>query len=441
MAATLAALCPPRCRGVSGDPAGDLAGWSTRLRAAPLRGHRLRPARRRRPATLTALGALGPDVRLRLQPGDPRRHPGRRAGGARQPRPGAAAAARRRAAASLSAAAGARSFSAARYATVCEETPLPWPRGAPFGERARGPRPRPTGSGRGAFFPFGYEEARADEIDLCLRWPEASAPRRCRRRLPGGAGADPPGRRGPAHAAGGLGARRGGAAGRAAGRACRGSGTRSWAGTRRAAACGGCSRSCAGGRPRRRARAWRRWCPRSACRRRRCGSWRRGRRAGRAGRTVARARRRRSTTSRSRSRRRSARRWRARGCAAGRSACAARAIVLRRPAGGPGRAGERLLPRRGSARLRISGRARGGAAGCGSRRAAWCAGGSAGGRVRGRLRAGPPRPVAGGAQDRGEDGAVPAQGGLVFRPSPGRSFFLHRSRPGGPRKLTRSTPR
>ena len=39
----------------------------------------------------------------------------------------------------------------------------------------RGRRPRPTGSGPGAFFPFGYAEARADEIDLCLRWPEASA--------------------------------------------------------------------------------------------------------------------------------------------------------------------------------------------------------------------------------------------------------------------------
>ena len=40
---------------------------------------------------------------------------------------------------------------------------------------ARGSRRRrPTGSGPGAFFPFGYAEARADEIDLCLHWADAS---------------------------------------------------------------------------------------------------------------------------------------------------------------------------------------------------------------------------------------------------------------------------
>ena len=70
----------------------------------------------------------------------------------------------------------ARVFSAARYATVCEETPLPWPRGAPFEQRAQHARDQAASLGPGAFFPFSYEEAKADEIDLCLRWPEASAP-------------------------------------------------------------------------------------------------------------------------------------------------------------------------------------------------------------------------------------------------------------------------
>ena len=69
----------------------------------------------------------------------------------------------------------ARVFSAARYATVCEETPLPWPRGAPFGERAQRARDQAAALGALAFFPFGYEEAKADEIDLCLHWAEASA--------------------------------------------------------------------------------------------------------------------------------------------------------------------------------------------------------------------------------------------------------------------------
>ena len=80
------------------------------------------------------------------------------------------------AAADLSRLPPARVFSAARYATVCEETPLPWPRGAPFGERAQRAREQAAALGPGAFFPFAYEEAKADEIDLCLRWAEASAP-------------------------------------------------------------------------------------------------------------------------------------------------------------------------------------------------------------------------------------------------------------------------
>jgi hypothetical protein len=59
---------------------------------------------------------------------------------------------------------------------VCEETPLPWPRGAPFGDRAQRARDEAAALGPAAFFPFAYAEAKADEIDLCLHWPETSAP-------------------------------------------------------------------------------------------------------------------------------------------------------------------------------------------------------------------------------------------------------------------------
>src|SRR5215211_1984951 len=52
---SLAALCPARCRGVSADPAGDLARLADRLRAAPLRGLTYGARGRRRPGTLTAL--------------------------------------------------------------------------------------------------------------------------------------------------------------------------------------------------------------------------------------------------------------------------------------------------------------------------------------------------------------------------------------------------
>ena len=84
-----------------------------------------------------------------------------------------------------------REFSAARYAAVCEETPLPWPRGTPLDQRLAVARARalalPPAS---AFAPFDAEVAYADEIDLCLRWPDSPAgrprppaapTRRCRR--------------------------------------------------------------------------------------------------------------------------------------------------------------------------------------------------------------------------------------------------------------------
>ena len=43
---------------------------------------------------------------------------------------------------------GPREFSAARYAAVCEETPLPWPRSTPFGAREGLARRRRTGWAR-----------------------------------------------------------------------------------------------------------------------------------------------------------------------------------------------------------------------------------------------------------------------------------------------------
>ena len=174
MAPTLAALCPDRCRGVTADPAGDLARLADRLRAAPLRGTTYGPGGRRHPGTLTAL-ALS-DLMF-----DSDYNPAIRAGipvGVRAALDRGDAAPLLRladAAASLSRLPSARVFSAARYATVCEETPLPWPRGAPFGERAQRARDQAAALGALAFFPFGYEEAKADEIDLCLRWAEASA--------------------------------------------------------------------------------------------------------------------------------------------------------------------------------------------------------------------------------------------------------------------------
>ncbi len=174
MRASLAALCPEHCRGVSADPAGDLARLTDRLRAAPMRGLVYGMRGRKRPATLTALGLsdlmfdadYNPAIRAGIPVGV------RAALDNHDPGPLLRLSA---SAADLSSLPGPRTFSAARYAAVCEETPLPWPRGAPFGERAARAQAEADRLGQAAFFPFGYAEARADEIDLCLRWPEAPA--------------------------------------------------------------------------------------------------------------------------------------------------------------------------------------------------------------------------------------------------------------------------
>ena len=173
MAATLASLCPARCRGVSADPPADLARLAARLRRAPLRGSAY-GLRGRRPATLTSVALsdlmLDADYEPAIRAGMPAAV--RAALDHRDPAPLLRLIA---AGAELAAVQpDPRSFSAARYATVCEETPLPWPRGTPFGQREGIARAGADRLGPGAFFPFSYAEARADEIELCLRWPEAS---------------------------------------------------------------------------------------------------------------------------------------------------------------------------------------------------------------------------------------------------------------------------
>ena len=69
-----------------------------------------------------------------------------------------------------------REFSAARYATVCEDTPLPWPRGTPLDQRLAVARARALALPPAAFHPFDAQVAYADEIDLCLRWPDSPRP-------------------------------------------------------------------------------------------------------------------------------------------------------------------------------------------------------------------------------------------------------------------------
>jgi pimeloyl-ACP methyl ester carboxylesterase len=175
MPATLRALCPARCRGVTADPAADLSALTAKLRAAPLRGtvfdgrgrahHRnLRPTAIAdlvydadyNPAMRAALPAA---VRAALDHDD------------------AAPLLRLLAHAdSLAGSGDPGEFSSARYATVCEETPLPWPRGTPVGDRSRVAEQAALALPAGSFFPFDARVAFADEIDLCLRWPDPVQP-------------------------------------------------------------------------------------------------------------------------------------------------------------------------------------------------------------------------------------------------------------------------
>jgi pimeloyl-ACP methyl ester carboxylesterase len=177
MAPSLRSLCPDGCRGISTDPGADLAALTAKLRAAPLRGSWYGAGGRRHRGTVrpTAVADLmyDADYNPALRAGVPM------AVRAALDHDDAAPLLRLLAASSLYAAPSApRDFSAARYGTVCEETPLPWPRGTPLAERFNVARARALALPPADFFPFDAEVAYADEIDLCLRWPDPGQPPR-----------------------------------------------------------------------------------------------------------------------------------------------------------------------------------------------------------------------------------------------------------------------
>jgi pimeloyl-ACP methyl ester carboxylesterase len=69
-------------------------------------------------------------------------------------------------------------FSAAAYvAAICEESPLPWARTAPFADRRRQAREYALAQPTSAFAPFGRVSAlTSDILDTCLQWPTAATP-------------------------------------------------------------------------------------------------------------------------------------------------------------------------------------------------------------------------------------------------------------------------
>jgi pimeloyl-ACP methyl ester carboxylesterase len=176
MGPSLRALCPARCRAFGTDPEADLVALVAQLRAAPLRGSWYTASGKRRRGTVrpTAIADLLYDADY---------NPALRAAvpwAVRAALAGDAAPMLRLLAVSAKYASPTPpgDFSAARYATVCEETPLPWPRGTAMADRFGVARARALALPPESFHPFDAEVAYADEIDLCLRWPDPGQPPR-----------------------------------------------------------------------------------------------------------------------------------------------------------------------------------------------------------------------------------------------------------------------
>jgi pimeloyl-ACP methyl ester carboxylesterase len=169
--ATLQGLCPERCKNTSGDAVGDLSQLVDELRQAPMSA-RIRVGSRRVVRTLDPVKIadllFDADYAPELRTGVPAAV--RAALTHRNPAPLLRLI---EAARPLADPGRPQDFSSARYATICEETALPWARGTPFEQRLPEARRRAAELGTDAFRPFDFDVARADEIDLCLRWPEA----------------------------------------------------------------------------------------------------------------------------------------------------------------------------------------------------------------------------------------------------------------------------
>ena len=175
MGPSLAGLCPRDCRGVTADPIADIAKLAARLRGHPLRGstYDRHGRRHRRSVGPTAISDLlydsdyNPPLRAAVPSAVRSALRGDAAPLARLVNEGNG----------LADLPSPRSFSTARYATVCEETPLPWDLSTPVEGRLPEALRRASALGPAAFAPFDVMTAAADEIGLCLRWPGVPAGR------------------------------------------------------------------------------------------------------------------------------------------------------------------------------------------------------------------------------------------------------------------------
>jgi pimeloyl-ACP methyl ester carboxylesterase len=174
MSPSLRSLCPGRCRGISADPGADLARLVAQLRAAPLQAFAYDALGRSQRVNITPTALFDlllltdylPPLRAAIPAGVRAALDG----------DGALLARLIREARRLEGFGSPRDFSVARYATVCETTPLPWDPGTPIDQRATVTQQRLAAVAPNAFAPFDAAVVVEDEIDLCLRWPDVPRP-------------------------------------------------------------------------------------------------------------------------------------------------------------------------------------------------------------------------------------------------------------------------
>jgi pimeloyl-ACP methyl ester carboxylesterase len=174
MGPSLLSLCPARCRGLTNDPGGELAQLVAQLRAKPLQAFAYDALGRSQRVNITVDALL--ELMFLTDYLPPLRATLPAAVHAAVAGDGALLARAIRESRRFDALGSPRDFSVARYATVCETTPLPWAPGTPVDQRGAITQQALAAVPENAFAPFDRAVATEDFISLCLRWPDVPRP-------------------------------------------------------------------------------------------------------------------------------------------------------------------------------------------------------------------------------------------------------------------------
>jgi pimeloyl-ACP methyl ester carboxylesterase len=171
---SLKSLCPAHCAGISADPGADLKRLVARLRSKPMVERAYDDNGRAHQVTIGPLDLF--DLMLVTDYLPPLRAIVPTAVRSALSGDGALLARIVRESAAFDVLGSPRDFSVARYATVCETSPMPWDPGTPIEQRPAVVQQRIGTLPADAFAPFDPPTVVGDEIDLCLRWPDVPRP-------------------------------------------------------------------------------------------------------------------------------------------------------------------------------------------------------------------------------------------------------------------------